>query len=853
MLSLSLYGALLGAFLAETKLGMAAFAAASQSASETAEGNYNSKVCDMGGDDWVSLVLSDVGVADHSVSLSSLANFPLPDLDDMDFSNLDSSVGSHGFTPSWEGHSYHSDVLFDSSRMLQDMENCPSLYGAASHGTAFPASSDPDMPVCPTLPHSSKEIAVSHSPESGLSGVSYDYLDGDIRIPTLDSSSDDDSLFFLVSDICPEETASAEVKHYDVEEVAKKKQGDCGEHSWGGGLFNVLQVDMDTSQPSTCQQLSSTCSKNKGTSASIGHASRKRKHVDPMSGSSMPEEMTAECSEKEGNSIEEGDEKEEEEERRQARLIRNRESAQLSRQRKKVYVDELEEKIKTMASTIAELKNTITLISAENINLRRQLGLFGPPPGQTGGIANVAPWMGAYSPGPMMGGRLMLPGAHVPLVPIPRWKSQQPSPGKKTKKPKSEPQEKSASVKAIKRTKKVAGIAAAGLFFFVFILLPINFQFLGLRPIVQRESRVWVSNPWHVETSNVGVRAGARVLTGLSDERDLMQNERDKSTGYTSPEHAKAGEYYWDVRKASKGRIVKACDSAETYRKNHSSGFEMNASAPLAATLFVPRSDGLVRIEGNLIIHSVLAGDKAAESVNQTRKQNVRTPALYERGHALRANLKALAIEAAPGERGALVDLQKALAGKLRYALDGGSIKSVKEDGSLQQWFVEDFTGPVFSSGMCTEVFQFEISPATSSSSTGSGSHVTEANDLAKKKSTLLEGNGPRKAGRSGKSLPSYAVPLPPVGHKVVYNATTKNGSFAAGQGGFEADEELAKQKHGRSSVVVSVLAGSDLGEQSMASGGNGLSQIFVVVLIDSVKYVTYSCMVPSSGAKFTL
>lgn len=156
-------------------------------------------------------------------------------------------------------------------------------------------------------------------------------------------------------------------------------------------------------------------------------------------------------------------------------------------------------------------------------------------------------------------------------------------------------------------------------------------------------------------------------------------------------------------------------------------------------------------------------------------------------------------------------------------------------------------SGPVFSSGMCTEVFQFEISPAPSSSSPGSGSRVGDANDLAENKTAWLQGNGPRKAGRSvsrsGKS-PSYAVPLPPVGHKVIYNATSKNGSFAGTKGGYAADKEFAKQKHGSSSVVVSVLAGP---EQSKLSGGNGLSRIFVVVLVDSVKYVTYSCMLPSS------
>lgn len=832
---------------------MAPSAAKAQLGLEPAEGSL--KFCDGGGDDWVSLILSDVGLdgeADNSVCLASLANFPLPDLDDMDFSNLDGSASSHDFTSSFEeGHSSRSDVLFDPSEMLQDMEICPSLYRSANQDAsegqvhACPFSLHPEAEVCPSL-SSVKENAISQSPESGLTSVSSDYPDADRSIPALDSGSDEDSFYFLVSDICSEETASTEIEHGNSVNVANTtSQGDFGKH---------LGANMETLQSSSSEQKFSTCSENSGKSANIGNASRKRKHLDRMSRSSTPEEMAADCSEKVGNSMEEGDSKDEEDERRLARLMRNRESAQLSRQRKKVYVDELEEKIKTMASTIAELNNTINLISAENINLRRQLGLFGPPPVQAGGMANMAPWMGAYPPGPMMGNRFMVPGAQAPLVPIPRWKSQQALPVKKTKKPKSEPQEKSASPKASKRTKKVAGIAAAGLFFFVFILLPVNFQFLGLRPVLQKESRVWPTTPLHMETRNVVVRAGARVLTGLKEERDLSQNERGTSTRFASSGYLKAGEEYWEARRASQLPISKTCDTAETCRKDRNSGFEMNGSVPLAAALFIPRNDGLVRIEGNLLIHSVLAGDKAAESLNQTNKQNVRTPALYDRGSALRANLKALAVKAAPEERGALVDLQRALAGKLRFDMDGGDIKSVKEDGSLQQWFLEDFTGPVFSSGMCTEVFQFEMSPASSSSSPGSGSHVGDANDLAENKSAWLQGNVPRKAGRSvsrsGKS-PSYAVPLPPVGHKVMYNATPKNDSFAGTKGGYGADKEFSKQKHGSSSVVVSVLAGPEFGEQSKLSGGNGLSRIFVVVLIDSVKYVTYSCMLPSSGANY--
>jgi len=44
-----------------------------------------------------------------------------------------------------------------------------------------------------------------------------------------------------------------------------------------------------------------------------------------------------------------------EDEKRKARLMRNKESAQLSRSRKKYYVEELKEKVRSMHSIIADL------------------------------------------------------------------------------------------------------------------------------------------------------------------------------------------------------------------------------------------------------------------------------------------------------------------------------------------------------------------------------------------------------------------------------------------------------------------------------------------------------------------
>lgn len=137
---------------------------------------------------------------------------------------------------------------------------------------------------------------------------------------------------------------------------------------------------------------------------------------------------------------------------------------------------------------------------------------------------------------------------------------------------------------------------------------------------------------------------------------------------------------------------------------------------------------------------------------------------------------------------------------------------------------------------MCTEVFQFDVSPA---SSTGviipTTSSIINASSIVNASDNLPHSSHPEKIG-SRRMMHPKPIPL---------RGTTINNTRQ-----FDNSSE-SSNFHGNkpaSTVVVSVLAdpreASD-GESDGRVSPNSLSRIFVVVLLDSVKYVTYSCVLP--------
>lgn len=276
-------------------------------------------------------------------------------------------------------------------------------------------------------------------------------------------------------------------------------------------------------------------------------------------------------------------------EKKKARLIRNRESAQLSRQRKKKYVEELEEKVKSMHSVINDLNTRISYVMAENATLRQQLGggnlaqpAMYPPPGMH------FPWIPGYALRPHG-------AAPVPVVPIPRLKPQTPAPAQKPKKSES------------KKAKKVASISLLGLIFVIMCFGAIFSSFstgLGDKGI------------------NFGKKAIINSNGGLNTSEEILSHGKKYHTG--------------------------------------ESGTANNSSETLPAMLYVPRNGKHVKINGNLIIQSVLASEQAMANKQKPSKE----------------------IEEATG---------LAVAGYVGPQLKNS--KSSLPDGPIPQWFREGMAG----------------------------------------------------------------------------------------------------------------------------------------------------------------
>jgi hypothetical protein len=245
--------------------------------------------------------------------------------------------------------------------------------------------------------------------------------------------------------------------------------------------------------------------------------------------------------------------------------------------------------------------------------------------------------MGPY-PG-MVAGRPMYPGGQMPPVPIPRIKPQ--TPARSSKRPKSGVMKEGGDKK---RTKlKAAGAASMA----VMGLLCVAMLFGSI------DQGVNDSNGVDGYTRVGNVRVGGRVLTSWNEGVNPLN-----STGFSSWDSGagwrplEPGEYGPEREGVPS---VHTRLAAEKLQHEINAGFESsvaidgnatlaaspdyfssvkspllmgseavptNTSQLFAASVFVPGANGLVKVDGNLIIQAVMAGDKAAKNHSEKKRKS---------------------------------------------------------------------------------------------------------------------------------------------------------------------------------------------------------------------------------------
>lgn len=518
-------------------------------------------------------------------------------------------------------------------------------------------------------------------------------------------------------------------------------------------LFSTDDAQLSTPPPPPPPPLatsSSSAGSPGGGSSSSGAA------VDGAGGG-LKNDESSESSSRSASAVSDGKPRdgEDEEAKRRARLVRNRESAHMSRQRKKQYVEELEGKVKAMQATIADLSARISCAAAENAGLKRQLsgvaGTPAPPP--------LPMYPGLYPlPPPWLHPAYAMRGSQVPLVPIPRLKTRKPAPA-----------EVEPPAKKTRKTKKVASVSLLGLLFLVMVC--------GcLVPAVNR-----------------------------------MYGTVDSGEGIVlAPSHH--------------GRVLAVEGPRNGAPDGNDSKLPQNSSETLPALLYLPRNGKHVKINGNLVIQSVVASEKASSRMSQYDPKISGNPGKEETSLAIPGHVAKL-------DSGEVPKSAQGIKNKLMVLPPGDRTIYREDDELLPQWFSEAMSGPTLSSGMCTEVFQFDISPTSA-----------DANGIVPVYSSAM----PNSSHNLTENLPStrpqkiknrrilHSVPIPLQGstsnHTDRLKEHPKNESFAGNKPA--------------SSVVVSVLADPREDSEGRISS-KSLSRIFVVVLVDSVKYVTYSCVLP--------
>lgn len=134
---------------------------------------------------------------------------------------------------------------------------------------------------------------------------------------------------------------------------------------------------------------------------------------------------------------------------------------------------------------------------------------------------------------------------------------------------------------------------------------------------------------------------------------------------------------------------------------------------------------------------------------------------------------------------------------------------------------------------MCTEVFQFDVSASSPSGGIIPASSVANVSDHRQNATQL-------NMGKNRRILRGLPIPLAGSNHSVSEENVTRSDQNSNLPGNRSVSPMVV-------SVLVDPREAGDIDVDGMINP-KSLSRIFVVVLLDSVKYVTYSCALPRSG-----
>ncbi len=332
----------------------------------------------------------------------------------------------------------------------------------------------------------------------------------------------------------------------------------------------------------------------------------------------------------------------------------------------------------------------------------------------------------------MVGGRPIYPAGQVPSLPIPRLKTQ-PPPARTSKRSNvlgSKEETSGDKKRARRKLAAAASVAVMSLLCVAMLLGPFNDT-----PIISGGDMDISSN-----TRVSGIRVGGRVLTSWNDSGNpfnLNQSSQWKpGPGWTPLEEGEYGPEREGITRIYSSRpsdrkktkiinlekkgarmeagtrspwqqLLGMNSSVPTSSERGSQGqpdcfgpleapifvgstFPVNMTEPFAASLFVPRDNRLVQVNGNLIIQAVMAGDKAAmQSSGKTPKAGIK------KGKALKTvSTKALEAKGARLPTQAVLVADKAVAANQKSQHgNSNTVPSVVQPGSLQQWVMGGLQG----------------------------------------------------------------------------------------------------------------------------------------------------------------